>query len=237
MRGSGRLTQALGLATMQLPRLDPDERGNAHLQSLVRTLNADDHSAFVEKLTTLPLRSRFHTYRELILGSRIRAGGANFRYEQLIDGQTPDWSLVDGSSQLVEVIDVLTLHQRHEKEHEITASIRSTNLWSGWITVPPDHIYRKLSDKASQYADLARRAKAPYVLALFGEFLASLSPSDVEHVFYTHRGGWFSTASEVSGVIYFREKDFQFEFHYFANPVATHQPAVWSSRLGGASEA
>ena len=110
-------------------------------------------------------------------------------------------------------------------------------MWSGGIVIQPDHIYRKLSDKAGQYAGLARKTQAPYVLAVFGEFLASLSPSDIEHVLYSHHPGWFTTAPEVSGVIYFREKDFQFEFHYFANPAALHQPAVWSSRVGFGSDA
>jgi hypothetical protein len=84
---------------------------------------------------------------------------------------------------------------------------------------------------------LARKAHAPYVLAVFGEFLASLCPSDIEYVLYSQHGGWFTTAPEVSGVIYFREKDFQFEFHYFSNPTALYQPAVWSSRVGGGGEA
>lgn len=222
---------------MQIPRLDPDERGNTQLQRLVRSLNPDDRTAFVEKLITQPLRSRFHTYRELILGARIRADGADFRYEQVIDGQTPDWSLFDANGQLVEIIDVLTLHQRNEKERDIIMSIRSTDLWSGWNTIPPDHIYRKLSDKADQYAGMARKYRSPYVLAVFGEFLASLSPSDIEHVLYSQHDGWFTTAPEVSGVIYFREKDFQFEFHYFSNPTALHQPAVFSSRVRGGREA
>ena len=219
-----------------LPQLDPSERGNAHLQHLVRRLHPDDFAPFVEKFTAQPLPERFHTYRELILGAQIRIGGADFRYEREIDGQTPDWSLFD-NGRLVEVVDVVTFHQRNEKEREITTAIRSTDSWSGWITIPPDHIYRKLSDKAGQYAALARRNQVPYVLAAFGDFLASLAPEDIEHVLYTQHGGWFATAPEVSGVIYFRAKNFQFEFVYFANPAALHQPAIWSSRISGLCEA
>jgi hypothetical protein len=218
-----------------LPQLDPDEHGNAHLQRLVRSLHPSDFSPFVEKLTTQPLRERFHTYRELLLGAQIRRGGADFRYEQEIDGQTPDWSLVE-NGHLVELVDVVTLHQRNEKEREITTSIRSTNRWDGWFTIPPDHIYRKLNDKAGQYSALARRAQVPYVLAAFGEFLASISPEDVEHVLYMQHGGWFATTPEVSGIIYFREKDFRFEFFYFPNATA-NQPALWSSRITRWSEA
>src|SRR3546814_1881147 len=105
---------------------------------------------FVEKLTTQPLRARFHTYRELLLGVHLRQRGANFRYEQLICEKTPDWSLRSEESQLLEVIDVVTLHQRNAKEQEISTSIRSSSRWAGWIGIPPDHIYRKLSDKRSE---------------------------------------------------------------------------------------
>lgn len=218
-----------------LPLLDPDERGNAHLQRLVGSLHPNDFSSFIDRLTKQPLRERFHTYRELLLGAQIRRGGADFRYEKEIDGQTPDWSLVE-NGQLVELVDVMTLHQRNEKEREITTSIRSTNGWDGWFTIPPDHIYRKLSDKAGQYSALARKARVPYVLAAFGEFLAPISPQDIEHVLYTRYGGWFATAPEVSGIIYFRENDFRFEFFYFANATA-NQPAVWSSQVTHWSDA
>lgn len=86
------------------PRLGPDEQGNAHLQDLIGQLHSDDVSPFVKKLTTQPLRARFHTYRELLLGVHLRQGGANFRYEQVIGGQTSDWSLHGDQSQLLEVI-------------------------------------------------------------------------------------------------------------------------------------
>lgn len=209
-----------------LPRLDPDEQGNAHLQDLIGHLHPEDIAPFAEKLTTQPLRARFHTYRELLLGVHLRQRGANFRYEQVIGGKTPDWSLHGDGAQLLEVIDVLTLHQRNDKEQEILASIRSSNSWAGWISIPLDHIYRKLSDKAGQYAELVRKARVPYVLGVFGEFVASLSPEEIQHVLYVQHDGWFKTAPEVSGVIYFRERSFNFEFNYFSNPVALHQSTV-----------
>src|SRR3546814_8976642 len=81
--------------------------------------------------------------------------------------KTPDWSLRSDESQLLEVIDVVTLHQRNAKEQEISTTIRSSSRWAGWIGIPPDHIYRKLSDKAGQYAELVRQAKVPYVLGVF----------------------------------------------------------------------
>src|SRR3546814_12516262 len=115
-----------------------------------------------------PLRSRFHTYRELLLGVHFHQRGANFRYEQLICEKTPDWSLRSEESQLLEVIDVVTLHQRNAKEQEISTSISSSSRWAGWIGIPPDHLYRKLSEKDGQYAELVRQDKEPIILGGFG---------------------------------------------------------------------
>lgn len=212
----------------ELPRLDPDEWGNAYLQNLVRHLHPDDIAAFVEKLKTQRLRERFHTYRELLLGVHLRQYGANFRYEQNVSGKTPDWSLHSDEYQLLEIIDVLTLHQRNEKEKEISTSILSNGSWAGWIGIPPDHIYRKLTDKVGQYSELVCKAKVPFILAVFGEFVASLSPEDIQHVLYVQHDGWFKTSPEVSGVIYFREKNFSFEFKYFPNPTALYSSTVLS---------
>src|SRR3546814_19232862 len=101
-----------------------------------------------------------------------------FRYEQLICEKTPDWSLRSEKSQLLEVIDVVTLHQRNAKEQEISTSIRSSRRGAGWIGIPPDHIYRKLSDKAGQHATFVRKAKVPYVLGMFGGFVAPFSRAE-----------------------------------------------------------
>jgi hypothetical protein len=171
-----------------LPQLDSDERGNAHLQRLVHCLHQSDVSPFVEKLTKQSLGERFHSYRELLLGAQIRQGGADFRYEQNIDGQTPDWSLVE-DGRLVELIDVVTIHQRNEKKREITTSVSASSRWDGWATIPPDHIYQKLTAKAGQYSALVRRVQVPYVLAVFGEFLASISPEEVSHVLLDQSSG------------------------------------------------
>lgn len=213
-----------------LPPLDPDEAGNSHLLELIDSLHPDDAAPFVKKLTTQPLHARFHTYRELLLGAHLLQDGRNFRYEQLVCGKTPDWTLFGEDSRLLEVVDVVTLHQRHDKEQEIFASVRSSGSWGGWIGIPPDHIYRKLNDKAGQYSELVRQAKVPYVLGVFGEFVASLSPQEIQQVLYRQHGGWFTTTQEVSGVIYFREQSPNFEFSYFPNPEALHQSTIMPSQ-------
>jgi hypothetical protein len=95
-------------------------------------------------------------------------------------------------------------------------------------TVPSDHIYRKLSDKAGQYSRLAKQTKSLHVLAVYGAFTASVTPEEIQHVLFIQHDGWFTSTPEVSGVLYCREKDFQFEFTYYLNPHATHQSMLLS---------
>jgi hypothetical protein len=214
---------------MRLPRLDPNKRGNEHLHALVSRLHPDDVHPFVEKLTRQPLRPRFHTYRELLVGAHFRDQGFDVRYECTIGGQTPDWCLPNESGGFVEILDVLTLHQRNEKEAEIGTALRDAGCWSGWITVPADHIYRKLDDKAGQYSSLAKQANSPYALAVYGEFTASVTPEEMWHVLFVQHDGWFAERPEVSGVVYCREKDFQFEYTNYLNPFATQQSVLLST--------
>jgi hypothetical protein len=221
---------------MDLPPLDSDEYGNKHLQDLVRKVHPADAMAFIRKLTTQPLAARFHTYRELLVGVYLREQGLDVRYEQTVCVQTPDWHLEASGDMHEEIFDVFTLHQRREKDVEITRSIADYGRWSGWITVPPDHVYRKLTDKAGQYNDLVTRCGIPMVLSPFVDFTASIDPEEMQHVLFEQHGGWFATAPSVSGVLYSRMNSFEFQAVYYANPHATLRSVLSSpfSRYNGA---
>ena len=211
-----------------VPRLDPDDGGNAHLQALLRRLHPKDVPAFVEKLTKQP-RSRFHTYRELLIGVHLRDRGFDMRYELNVGGQTPDWCLVGENNQPIEILDVLTLHQRNAKDAEIGGTLKEEGVWSGWISVPADHIYRKLNDKAGQYSRLAKLVEAPYVLAIYGEFAASVAPNEVQHVLFFQHDGWFSENPQIAGLVYCRSRlPFEFEFTHYVNPSAERPSALLS---------
>ena len=211
-----------------LPRLDPNEEGNTHLYTLLRKINPDDVQIFVEKLTTQPLDTRFHTYRELLIGAHLCEHGLQVRYEHQIDSKTPDWSLLNIEGFPKEVIDVFTLHQRRDKDIEITTSLKQHNSYAGWITVPPEHVYRKLSDKAGQYSVLTEQYDIPFVLALFVDFKASVEQEEVRHVLFDLHGGWFKTSPHISGLVYSRIRNFQFEFRFFSNPYAMRKSALES---------
>jgi hypothetical protein len=167
----------------------------------------------------------------LLVGTELRDRGFDARYEMEIAGQTPDWSVANEGGNPIEIVDVLTLHQRHDKDLEICTTIRNAPLWVDWITVPADHIYRKLEYKAGQYSALARQTSLPYVLAVFGEFTASISPEEIRHVLLDQHGGWFTARPEVSGVLYFTKKPlefFEFDYTYYGNPYAGHPSVLLS---------
>ena len=95
--------------------------------------------------------------------------------------------------------------------------------------MPADHVYRKLGDKAGQYSSLAKQTNSPYALAVYGEFTASVAPEEMWHVLFVQHDGWFTEHPEISGVVYCREKDFQFEYTYYLNPYATHESVLLST--------
>ena len=208
-----------------MPRLDPHDEGNLHLQSLVGRLVRVDQSKFAKLLQKQRLPQKTHTYRELLVGAHLRDRGFDVLYERTLQGKTPDWTSFDKSGQPLEILDVVTMHQKPEKHDDIGKSLQSLGTWSGWITVPPDHIYGKLSEKAGKYSKLVKAEDLPFVIAVYSDFYASISSRDLEHVLFEHHEGWFKTAPEVSGVIHFQGSSttpFQFDFKYFKNPNAPH---------------
>ncbi len=210
-----------------LPRLDGDDRTNERIHALLRHLNPADVALFVRKFSTEPRTQRIHTYRELLFGVHLRDNGFDARYERRLGTKTPDWTLVDKSDNPLEIVDVTTLHQKLEKDLEIGNALRDKRLWSGWITVPSDHVYSKLETKINTYATHAAVAGMPFVVAAFGEFRASLDPQEVQHVLFVHHGGLLATSPELSGVVYFREVNCEYEYTYFQNAHAMHQSALF----------
>lgn len=187
---------------------------------------------FLRKFATEPDLQRFHTYRELILGAHLREKGVNARYEIKVGKKTPDWVVLDNEGSPIETVDVFTLHQRREKGDEMAGAFREGQIWSGWIGIPPDHIYRKLEEKGNIYAAEPEVMNLPYVLAVFGEFTASIEPREIEEVLYRHHGGVFSHSPAIAGVIYFRQTGGDYEYTYFPNANSNHVSAIVTNSGG-----
>ncbi len=192
------------------------------LRELYRSICSTDVQKFKTKFDKQSLREKFHTLRELQFGAFHREEGFELRYELEIDGKTPDWSLLDKNGKVSEIVDVITLHQRYDKEKEIYSVIKSTNVWAGWITIPPDHIFRKFADKSGQYSVLVESQNIPFSIAAFAAFDTAIDEADLKHILYSLHDGWFNAYPEVAGIILFRERIFENEYTYFLNPWSKH---------------
>ena len=205
---------------------------NARIHEMLEDLHQDDSLKFVRKFRAERDEQRFHTFRELIVGSKIRKLMIDTRYEQELAGKTPDWLIKDEAGNVVELVDVFTLHQRRETESDMFETISTGAIWTGWVTIPPDHLYAKIEQKANAYAALVRSILRPYTLFIFGEFTAWVDPEEVEHVLYKHHGGVFLTQPTLASVVYFFEHEGRYLYSFFSNPEATYT-SVLLPRLRG----
>jgi hypothetical protein len=139
---------------------------------------------------------------------------------------TPDWVLFNDHGDVSEILDVVTLHQRRATENAIAKTVASGRLWTGWSTIPADHIYSKIHAKARSYAELAAQLAIPYTVALFSEFFASLTADEVRHVLHDLHGSVFAAVNTLSGLIFFREQSGRYEFSRFPNPSAAYASTI-----------
>lgn len=207
---------------MKFGVLAGNDQINSRIYEMFEDIDPSDVAIFARKFKSERDEQRFHTFRELIIGSQLRRQGVRLRHERKISGKTPDWVIVDDTDQVNEVLDVVTLHKRRQTETEMLKTLSTGQIWSGWVTIPPDHIYSKIEQKANAYAALINEIKKPYVVCLFGEFTASIDPEEVEHVLYGHHGGVLSRLPTLAGVVFFLERSGSYSYSYYANPAATY---------------
>jgi hypothetical protein len=211
---------------MQFGTLSENAHINARIHGCLDRIDPCDVPAFVRKFRTDSTEQCFHTYRELILGAHLRSRGWNARYEYSIAGRKPDWVLLNEQNEVTEIIDAVTVDQRRVTAEDIKRSLSSGGVWTGWLTMAPDHLYSKLVQKAGAYASLAEHARLPYVVAPFSTFIASIDEGEVHHVLYELHSGVFAQTPTLAGVIFFREQSNQYAFTDFPNPKAIHPSAL-----------
>jgi len=135
---------------MQYGRLSGNSSINDRIYACFDTLDPHDVMAFVRKFRRDSDGQNFHTYRELLLGSNLRQCGWKVRYEQAIFGRTPDWLVPPDSAAPNEIVDVVTMHQKRKTDIEIGNAVYADQVWSGWLTIPSDHVLSKLDFVAAR---------------------------------------------------------------------------------------
>ena len=211
---------------MRFGRLAGNDWINTRIYECFNAIDSRDVETFVRKFRTENDPQRFHTFRELICGEELFRRGLKARYEQALGGLTPDWTIYEEDGSACEIVDVVTLHPRYDIERDISRTVGSGQIWSGWITTAPDRLYGKLQDKFGAYSTFAERGRSALVVALFTEFMAPIDTSEVHHVVNELYGGLFSDYPQVSGLIHFEYSLGAYRFSGIANASAAIQSDV-----------
>src|SRR5688572_11417449 len=126
---------------MQFGVLAGNQHINAGIYAMFEQIDPADVLAFVRKFRSERDEHRLHTFRELVVGSHLCAHELNARYEQSVLSKTPDWMIYDSAGAIQELVDVVSLHQRRDTETEMLSTLSTGAIWTGWVTIPPDHLY------------------------------------------------------------------------------------------------
>lgn len=155
------------------------------------------------------------------VGSYLRTSGFNARYDWLINGHTPDWSILDSQLRVKGIIELFTFNRPNgtEKSNEsfIESLKREGETWIGSFPKDENRLDSKIRDKAgkSDYINLVKDHHIPYVVSIIGHPLAALETDEIEEVL----PGLFKEYPTMSGFLFFyQSRAGVYEFKYTPNP-------------------
>ena len=90
-----------------------------------------------------------HSFRELILGAYLAARNFNVRYEYRVDGQTPDWSILNESEAPMAIVELVNFHLDRATENSIDAELQKGSYWVGWQASNDSRLYGSIQRKMS----------------------------------------------------------------------------------------
>ena len=209
---------------MNLPYgpLAGNSRISLRINQLLPLLAEEDKRKFLKRFRSEAGEQAAHTFRELVLGIFLLKNGFLARYEVLIEGKTPDWTLYGDNNEVLAVVDQLTFHQAREVNDEINQAVSAGSLWCGWLPDNVSRLYQKVVAKAETYEKLVNQLAASSIVSVFGDTNAVVEPDELEEVLTkAYDGGVFTHAPWLSGVVYFQEAGGVYDFKYLSNPSAT----------------
>jgi hypothetical protein len=196
---------------------------NATIYYCFEHMCEDDERKFVKKFREQPHDSDqiMHTFRELVLGAYLIASGFRVRYDCVIHGQAPDWSILETEGESISaVVELTSFHIDKAAETEIEEQMHIGGMAFHWRDKSIDNVerlYHSIWRKASVYKSLTERLQVPYVVGVFGEFTAAVDLEEVRLCLFDEETGLFGMHPELSGVMYFEEVSGQYSFNYLNN--------------------
>lgn len=166
-----------------------------------------------------------HTFRELVLGAFLSSNGLNVEYERKVEARSPEWCILYETSTLVGIVELVNFHIDKITEVEIEAEEKSRK---GFISYYPEkndpnyeRLYSHIQEKAIKYKGLIESVKVPYVVALYGDFMAAIDPENVQSLLFNGESALFSQYPWMCGVLYFEAIwGSTYKFTFLANPLS-----------------
>jgi hypothetical protein len=186
----------------------------------------EDQRKFVKSFKSQPHDSYqvMHTFRELILGSHLIANGINARYEWRLGDKTPDWCILDEKSTVKAIVELTNFHIDNKTEKFIEKEKKSNNIVLYWRDGNNDNVkrlYNAIKYKSEKYCSMANELRIPFIVALFGEFEATIEIEEVRHCILNNEYGLFAIYPQVCGLMFFEQKMGSYSFSYEPNPIST----------------
>jgi hypothetical protein len=216
---------------MKYGQISQANRMNTSIYMCFEHIAEEDARAFVKKFAEQPHDQPqiMHTFTELVLGAFLCREEVPARYDHLIDGQTPDWSIVDGG--VKGIVELVNFHTDESTERQIHEAMRSAGIWCDWMASNVNRLYDRIWQKAVAYKELRQRLAIPYAVGVFPKFEAAVEQHEVEECLHHEEYGLFRLYTDLSGVLYFEENCGRYTFRYIPNPAAERPLALPSGVL------
>ncbi|MGA2705747.1 MAG: hypothetical protein ABSH35_32275 [Isosphaeraceae bacterium] len=212
---------------MKYGRIAGNTSINAAIYHCFDFITEADTGAFARKFAEQPHDQDqvMHTFRELILGAFLASNGLSVRSERPVAGKTPDWCILDGED-LRCIIELVNFHTAKATEDEIKAHFAAGKAWAGWEKPHANRLYSSVHNKCVAYKGVAESEGVPYVVGVYGDFLADVDRQEVEVCLCDQETGLFNSYPEVSGVLFFDDNFARYRFNYLPNPQAKRPLAL-----------
>jgi len=186
-------------------------------------LDVSDERSFVNKFNNQRNNpeQRKHTFRELILGAYLSLNHFKVKYECEINKKTPDWCILDDKSEIEGIVELTNFHLDRFTENRIKDEMnkKGVSLAFKKISENLERLYMRIWEKIQKYQRLIENIEKPYIVSIFGTFVADVRFEEVQYCLNNKESGLFELYPELSGLLYFQDLG-RYHFEYENNPNA-----------------
>jgi hypothetical protein len=163
-----------------------------------------------------------HTLHELVLGAYVVGQGFDPQYEPKIDGQIPEWLMVQHGSGNKLILELMSFRAPDQVERDVQAAFSRNEPITYWMEPNEKRLHGKVWDKIGKYRDLAEKHDLHYIVAVYGLFLADLRSSELRACLEGDEG-LFRQYPSVTGLVHFQAGVDAYRFEYKSNTHAVRK--------------